>query len=207
MTRDFDKPVKILLASGSPRRRALLRDMGWSFGVCSPDVDESHLPGEGPGALCERLSRLKAEAGAASAGEENTMVIAADTIVVIYGKILGKPADRDDACAMLRLLQGRTHEVMTGVALRYNGRTHSGVERTAVRFRPLSEDEISAYVQTGECDDKAGAYAIQGRGSLLIESIDGDYFNVVGLPLCRLSHMMEEMGLPLAGQLRWEEKF
>ena len=185
----------------------MLSDLGWSFDVCSPDVDEAHLPGEGPGALCERLSRLKAEAGAALAGEKNTMVKAADTIVVSDGKILGKPADRDDARAMLRLLRGRTHEVMTGVALQHNGRTLSGVERTAVRFRPLGEDEISAYIQTGECGDKAGAYAIQGKGSLLIESIDGDYFNVVGLPLCRLSRMIEELGLPLAGQFRWEEKF
>ncbi|MBQ9564794.1 MAG: septum formation inhibitor Maf [Synergistaceae bacterium] len=195
--------MRILLASGSPRRRALLKDLGWEFEVCSPDVDESHLPNERPEALCERLSRLKAKA--VTGVDDATLVIAADTIVVVDGKVLGKPADREDARRMLGLLQGRAHEVMTGVALRRGGQLLSGLERTAVHFRPLSEDEIAAYAATGEGDDKAGAYAIQGRGALLIASIEGDYFNVVGLPLCRLGRMLEELGLTLKSLLQWEE--
>ena len=200
---------RLRLASGSPRRRALLRELGWDFETVSPDVDETPLPGERPEALCERLARLKAGAGARhppapEAGEE-LLVLAADTIVVIDGRVLGKPSDREDACAMLRLLQGRPHEVMTGIALCRQGKALSapagsllsGVERTTVHFRPLTEHEIQAYAATGEGDDKAGAYAIQGKGALLISAIEGDYFNVVGLPLCHLGRMLEGAGLSL----------
>ncbi|MCR4817625.1 MAG: Maf family protein [Fretibacterium sp.] len=182
----------ILLASGSPRRRALLQDLGWAFETVSPNVDEVSLPGEKPEALCERLARLKAEAGAKTVGPE-VLVLAADTIVVVDGRVLGKPSGWEEACAMLRLLQGRAHEVMTGVALSRGGKLLSGVERTAVHFRPLTEAEVQAYVSTGEGDDKAGAYAIQGKGALLVSAIEGDYFNVVGLPLCRLGKMLEEL--------------
>ncbi len=186
------KAFHIRLASGSPRRRALLHDLGWDFETVSPDVDEAPLPGEKPEALCERLARLKAEAGAKTAGP-NALVLAADTIVVIDGRVLGKPSGREEACAMLRLLQGRAHEVMTGIALSRGGELLSGVERTVVHFRPLTEAEVQAYAATGEGDDKAGAYAIQGKGALLISAIEGDYFNVVGLPLCRLGRMLEEL--------------
>ena len=172
--------------------------MGWEFEACSPEVDERSLPGEAPDALCERLARLKAEAGALDAGED-VLVLAADTIVVIDGRVLGKPADRAEARAMLSLLQGREHQVMTGLALRWRGRTLSGVERTMVRFRPLTEAEVAAYAAAGEGDDKAGAYAIQGKGALLVSAIEGDYFNVVGLPLCRLGRMLHAFGVEMWG--------
>lgn len=180
--------MKIILASGSPRRRELLSSLGLSFEVHRPDVDESHSGSEQPEELCRRLARLKAQAGA----EEfpDALVIAADTIVVIDGVILGKPHDRADAVRMLKMLQGRVHEVLTGLSVCVDGRVMSHVERTRVKFRALGEEEISAYVSTGECDDKAGAYAVQGKGSLLVEGIEGDYFNVVGLPVCRLGMMI-----------------
>ena len=188
------RPLSILLASGSPRRRALLTELGWSFDCVVPDVDESPLPGEAPEALCERLARTKAE----SLGDrEGALVLAADTIVAVDGRILGKPADPAEGREMLSLLQGRGHEVLTGIALRWAGRTVSAVERTAVRFRPLTAGEIAAYLATGEGTDKAGSYAIQGKGSLLVSAIEGDYFNVVGLPLCRLGMLMESVGLSL----------
>ena len=172
-------PISILLASGSPRRRALLADLGWRFEWTAPRVDESPLPGEAP------------EVG------EGVLVLAADTIVVVDGRVLGKPADLGESRGMLAHLQGREHEVLTGVALRWSGRTVSAVERTAVRFRPLTPGEVAAYAATGEGMDKAGSYAIQGRGALLVSGIDGDYFNVVGLPLCRLGMLLESVGLSL----------
>ena len=185
--------MRIILASGSPRRRALLHDLGLTFEVYKPDVDESHSPDENPEALCARLSRLKAEAGAQKFPD--ALVIAADTIVVIDGKILGKPVNRDDAVKMLAALQGRTHEVLTGLSVCMNGRVLTHAEHTRVKFRTLSDAEIRAYVSTGECDDKAGAYAVQGKGSLLVEGLQGDYFNVVGLPVCRLGMMLHEFGI------------
>lgn len=191
-------PLRVRLASSSPRRRALLTDLGWDLEVLSPDVDESRRPGEGPAELCERLARLKATACAA---DGDLPVVAADTVVAIDGLVLGKPADRRGACAMLRRLQGRTHEVMTGLAVFWRGRLLSCVERTSVTFRPLSEEAVCAYAASGEGDDKAGAYAIQGLGGLLVSGIRGDYFNVVGLPLCRLGQMMESLGLGLSGML------
>ena len=187
-------PLSILLASGSPRRRALLAALGWRFEWTAPRVDESPLPGEAPEALCERLARLKAEAPEV---REGVLVLAADTIVVVDGRVLGKPTDLGESREMLALLQGRRHEVLTGVALRWRGRTASAVERTAVRFRPLTPGEVAAYAATGEGMDKAGSYAIQGRGALLVSGIDGDYFNVVGLPLCRLGMLLESVGLSL----------
>ena len=187
-------PLSILLASGSPRRRALLADLGWRFEWTASRVDESPLPGEAPEALCERLARLKAEAPEVG---EGVLVLAADTIVVVDGRVLGKPADLVESRNMLARLQGRRHEVLTGVALRWSGRTASAVERTEVCFRPLTPGEVAAYAATGEGMDKAGSYAIQGRGALLVSGIDGDYFNVVGLPLCRLGMLLESVGLSL----------
>mgnify|MGYP000871216038 FL=1 len=187
-------PLSILLASGSPRRRALLADLDWRFEWTAPRVDESPLPGEAPEALCERLACLKAEAPEVG---EGVLVLAADTIVVVDGRVLGKPADLLESRNMLARLQGRRHEVLTGVALRWNGRTASAVERTEVCFRPLTPGEVAAYAATGEGMDKAGSYAIQGRGALLVSGIDGDYFNVVGLPLCRLGMLLESVGLSL----------
>lgn len=189
-----DREISLLLASGSPRRRALLAELGWNFTCLSPDVDESARSGESPQDLCERLARMKAEFFDPQAG---MLVLAADTIVVAEGRVLGKPADPEEGRRMLACLQGREHEVLTGLALRWDGRTVSAVERTAVRFRPLTSEEIAAYVATGEGADKAGSYAIQGKGALLVSSIDGDYFNVVGLPLCRLGLLLESVGLGL----------
>ena len=185
--------MRIILASGSPRRRALLHDLGLEFEVYKPDVDESHSTDENPEALCARLSRLKAEAGARKFPD--ALVIAADTIVVIDGHVLGKPMNREDAVKMLAALQGREHEVLTGLSVCMNGRILTHTEHTRVKFRPLSDAEIRAYVSTGECDDKAGAYAVQGKGSLLVEGLQGDYFNVVGLPVCRLGMMLHELGI------------
>ena len=184
---------RIILASGSPRRRELLSSLGLTFEVYKPDVDESHSEHEEPEELCGRLSRLKAHAGAERFPD--AVVIAADTIVAIDGQILGKPRDRDDAVRMLNILQGREHEVLTGLSVCVNGREMTHVEHTRVKFRALSDDEIAAYVMTGECDDKAGAYAVQGKGSLLVEGITGDYFNVVGLPVCRLGLILHELGV------------
>ncbi|MBQ3395354.1 MAG: septum formation inhibitor Maf [Synergistaceae bacterium] len=182
--------MKIVLASGSPRRRELLKSLGLEFEVYKPDVDESIIDGESPSELCERLSRLKAQAGAEKFPD--ALVIAADTIVVIDDLILGKPKDRDDAFNMLKRLQGKWHEVITGITICMKGNILSHDEHTRVKFRELSDSEIHAYVSTGECDDKAGAYAVQGYGSLLVERIEGDYVNVVGLPLCRLGKMLRE---------------
>ena len=189
--------MRIILASGSPRRRALLAELGLTFEVWKPDADESHSPDEAPEALCVRLSRLKAEAG--SRKFPDALVIAADTIVVVDGQVLGKPSDRQDAVRMLTMLQGRTHEVLTGVSVCLAGKVLSHAERTLVKFRPLTHDEIVAYAATGECDDKAGAYAVQGKGSLLVEGLRGDYFNVVGLPVCALGKMLSELGVNLLG--------
>ena len=185
----------IILASGSPRRKSLLESIGLNFTVYSPDVDESHKPDEEPSELCRRLSRLKAEAGASVYAD--AVIIAADTIVVIDGEILGKPSGREDAAKMLRKLSGREHEVITGVSVAYGGRVATEDVHTLVKFRELSESEIAAYLETGEPFDKAGAYAVQGKGALLIEGINGDYYNVVGLPLCTLGKMLGTLGVKL----------
>lgn len=170
-----------------------MSSLGLSFEIYKPDVDESHSESEEPEELCARLSRLKASAGAKEFPE--ALIIAADTIVVIDGQVLGKPHDRADAVRMLTMLQGREHEVLTGLSVCMNGRVMSHVEHTRVKFRSLCDEEIRAYASTGECDDKAGAYAVQGIGSLLVEGITGDYFNVVGLPVCRLGLMLQDLGV------------
>lgn len=152
------------------------------------------MPNEKPEELCERLARLKAKAvnnNIKIKNIKNSLVIAADTIVVIDNKILGKPKNFNDAIEMLELLQGREHEVLTGIALCFGNKIISGFEKTRVIFRPLNHEQIKAYAQSGEGLDKAGAYAIQGKGALLISGIHGDYFNVVGLPLCKLGLMLE----------------
>lgn len=181
---------KIILASGSPRRKFLLSELGLDFEVYKPEVDEKKLDGEAPEDLCRRLSQLKAKAGASKFPDK--IIIAADTIVVIDDEILGKPKDHDDAFRMLKTLQNRTHEVLTGLSVCKGKKLISHVECTSVKFRELSENEIRAYISTGEPDDKAGAYAVQGLGSLLVESLQGDYFNVVGLPVCSLGKILRE---------------
>ncbi len=193
----------IILASGSPRRRELLAGLGWSFRVEPSHVNESRLGGETPAQLVERLACEKA--AEVSSRFSGSWVIGADTVVSIDGAVLGKPGGKAEAEAMLRLLSGRTHSVFTGVALfAPDGLHSSAAEETKVTFRALNDGEIEAYADCGESFDKAGAYAIQGRGTLLVSRIDGCYFNVVGLPLFLLSGMFEEMGVPLSVQWRNE---
>ncbi|HJC40630.1 MAG TPA: septum formation inhibitor Maf [Candidatus Intestinimonas pullistercoris] len=184
----------LILASGSPRRRQLLEQIGLTFVVRSSDVDESVSPGLTPAQVVESLSARKGEAVAAEAAPGD-LVLSADTVVALDGAILGKPRDRAEAEAMLTALSGRTHQVYTGVTLLQDGRRLTGHEVTAVTFRPLSPGEIAAYVSTGEPMDKAGAYGIQGLGALLVERLEGDYFNVMGLPLCRLGEMLAQFGV------------
>lgn len=184
--------TRLVLASGSPRRRELLEGLGLDFEVRPVDLDESPLPGEKPLAHVRRLARSKARARAAP-GE---LVLAADTIVVLDDRILGKPADAADARVMLGAIAGREHEVLTGVAAheQRTGRTEVAVERSTVRIAALSAAEIAWYVATGEPLDKAGSYAIQGLGALFVEKIDGNYTNVVGLPLPTTRRLVQRLG-------------
>ena len=176
----------MILASQSPRRIELMREAGFDCRVLPADIDESPLPGELPCALVERLACAKARA-VATLAEPDEPLIAADTIVYLEDEILGKPADAEDAKRMLRLLSGRTHQVATGVCLRQGAREDAFTVRTCVTFYPLGDAEIDAYVATGEPLDKAGAYGIQGVGGrLLVRGIDGDFYNVVGLPIAEV---------------------
>ena len=185
---------RVILASASPRRRELLRLVGIAHEVRPADIDESYLPGEQPAAHAERLARGKAEAIVADAGQD-VVTIGSDTIVVVDGDVLGKPRDRAHAKQMLRRLSGRSHVVMTGVAVAWQGRTFSGVEEVGVTFRDLSDDEIERYIDTGEPMDKAGAYGIQGFGATIVDRVDGDYFAVMGLALNRLARLLRDAGL------------
>lgn len=186
--------LPVVLASASPRRRDLLTLLGLAFDVAPADVDESWRNGEAPPIHAERLAREKAEARQ----RPGAVVVAADTIVVVDGEILGKPRDASEAAAMLQRLQGREHVVHTAVAVAYGGRVVSGTEATRVWFRPLDGDAIAAYVATGEPLDKAGAYGIQGFGAVLVQRIDGDYFTVMGLGLSRLVDLLGALGLRYA---------
>jgi len=195
----------LVLASASPRRRELLTQAGYSFTVQPAHIPEDARQGEDPIAYVVRLAREKAEAvfretgnseqGTVNSGSGELVVLGADTTVTVDGQILGKPEDAVDAARMLRMLAGRTHLVMTGVAVVTATRTEVAAEVTAVRFLSLSDAEIAEYIATGEPMDKAGAYAIQGRAAKWIPRIDGDYFNVVGLPLALVSTMLEAAGL------------
>lgn len=191
MTRLSD--LNVILASASPRRRDLLTLVGISHTVAPADVDESLRMDELPEAYAERLSRTKAEAIAES--KKTSVVIGADTIVVIDDAVLGKPKDVGDAGRMLGLLSGRSHTVMTAVAVSYLGKTVSSVEMVDVTFRSINDEEIRHYVATGEPMDKAGAYGIQGYGATIVRRIDGDYFAVMGLSLVRLVALMAELGV------------
>jgi len=185
----------LVLASASPRRRELLTQAGYTFRVHAAQVNEDPLPGEEPITYVTRLAREKAEAvfRELSADEhgEPLLVLGADTTVTVDREILGKPENAADAARMLRLLSGRSHRVMTGVALISAGATEVAAEVTAVRFLTLSDEEIAAYVATGEPMDKAGAYAIQGRAARWIPRIEGCYFNVMGLPLALVAELVE----------------
>jgi len=179
----------IILASASPRRRELLGQI-CDFEVRATDCDESCALTSPEELVCE-LSKRKAQA--CRAGTEDT-VIGADTVVALDGEILGKPKDAEDAKNMLRKLSGRTHSVFTGVTVLKNGGAHTFCERTDVTFYELSEELIDRYVDTKEPYDKAGAYGIQGKGCVLVKGICGDYFNVVGLPMGRLYHLLNTIG-------------
>jgi septum formation protein len=185
--------LKVILASGSPRRRQLLELIGISHEVRPSNIDESIKGRETPRKHAERLAREKASVAAKA--EPDSVTIAADTIVVIDRKILGKPANTVDAGSMLSLLNGRNHTVITAVAVARGAMLKSGVEEVHVKFRKLTEDEIDAYIATGEPMDKAGAYGIQGFGATIVERIEGDYFAVMGLPLVRLVRLMGELGV------------
>jgi septum formation protein len=167
--------------------------IGVSHEVKPANVDESYIGGEQPEAHAERLARAKAESIAAGLSE--SLVIAADTIVVIDGKVLGKPIDAADAARMLKMLSGRRHVVMTAVAVAYRGQTVSNIERVSVNFRELGDDEIARYIATGEPMDKAGAYGIQGYGATIVRRIEGDYFAVMGLSLVRLVELLTQIGV------------
>jgi len=177
--------MNYILASASPRRRELLALAGIPFEVRASHVEERIDPAWSAAEAARNLAAQKA--ADVAAGFPGACVIGADTVVEIAGRLLGKPLDAADAARMLRLLSGREHRVVTGVCLRLGQAERAFAQETLVRFYPLSEAEIEAYVRTGEPMDKAGAYGIQGRGALLVEGVTGDYFNVVGLPVARLA--------------------
>jgi septum formation protein len=184
----------IVLASASPRRTQLLSLLAIAHQVDPAHVDETARPGERPRAMAERLARLKAtEVARRHPGRE---VLAADTVVVLDGDILGKPVDEADAAAMLRRLSGREHVVITAVALARDGEVWERCDETRVRFRRLSDETIAGYVATGEPLDKAGAYGLQGYGAVLVERIEGDCFGVIGLPLRLVTELLDQAGTP-----------
>ena len=190
-TKAAGTPGALVLASASPRRRELLESLDLDFTVRPATVDETPCHGERPRDLVRRLAREKAEAGA----QDGEWVLAADTIVVADGDVLGKPAHRNEAHSMLERLQGRWHLVLTGVALKPPaGDTLHAVESTRVLFAELTPEQVDWYAATGEPDDKAGAYAVQGLGALFVSEIDGNYSNVVGLPLPTVRQLFEGAG-------------
>ncbi len=182
---------KVVLASASPRRRELLKLIFDEFTVCVSDVEETVPDGISPCDTPEYLARLKAEDIAKKYPE--SLVLGADTVVLAGGKILGKPKTQADAFAMLKLLSGRTHKVITGCAAVYEGKTYSFGVRTDVEFFDLTDSEINNYIKTGEPFDKAGGYGIQSKGAVFVKKINGDYYNVVGLPVSALKKFTEKI--------------
>lgn len=185
--------MAIILASASPRRKELLRFITEEFTVSVSDADETTDPEKTPEETVKELAKIKCEAVSLNFPEDT--VIGADTVVVIDNRILGKPADKKEAYAMLRSLSGRSHYVYTGVHIKSCDKSISFAEKTEVSFFDLSDEEINAYIATNEPFDKAGSYGIQGKGSTLIRSITGDYFNVVGLPVAKLNRELKKHGL------------
>ena len=188
--------MAVILASQSPRRKQLLEMLGLEFTIIPAKGEEVVPAGAGPQETVRALSRQKAAAVAVNACEED-IIIAADTIVWYENMVLGKPRDEQEAARMLSALSGNVHQVYTGVTVRQGDKILSAAECTDVRFRKLSGREIDAYIATGEPMDKAGAYGIQGVACLFVEGIDGDFFNVMGLPVCRLGKMLKELGVEL----------
>ena len=185
--------MKLILASGSPRRKELLEKLDIPFDVIVSECDETLPDGFPADAAAQMLAVRKAKAVAAL--HPDAVVIGADTTVLLDGEILGKPSDEADCKRMLHALSGRIHQVVTGVAIFWEGHTASFSDTTQVQFYPLSDAEIDAYAASGEPYDKAGAYGIQGRGGLLIAGIHGDYYNVVGLPVARLARQLKDFGI------------
>ena len=181
---------KLILASGSPRRSEILTSVGWEFEKHVADIDETELPGESPEDYVVRLAREKAEAVAVNFPE--MPVLGADTTVVIDGQILAKPLDLDDARRMLRMLSGNWHAVLTGIAVVQKGITRSDIQTTRVKFTAMSDAEINHLALLGDPLDKAGAYAVQAQAALFIEGIEGDYWNVVGLPISLVYRILSE---------------
>ena len=186
---------QLILASGSPRRRELLSLFGIPFTVRVADIDEAMDPTKSP---CDEVARVSCRKALAVERGPEDVVVAADTIVVCAGRVLGKPHSREEAVAMLQLLSGREHQVMTGCTVLCGDRRETFTEVTDLTFRPLSEAEIRRYVASGEPMDKAGAYGIQGGAALFCPGIRGDYYNVMGLPVCRLGTVLGQM-------MNWEE--
>ena len=184
---------RVVLASGSPRRHDLLNLVGIAHEVRPSNIDETMRARETPRRHAERLAREKATAIATR--DPNLITIGADTIVVVNRKVLGKPRDTTHAAEMLKALSGREHTVVTAVAVARGKKVRSAVEEVRVKFRRLHEDEIDAYIATGEPMDKAGAYGIQGYGATIVECVDGDYFAVMGLPLARLVALLRDLGV------------
>ena len=182
--------MQIILASASPRRRELMGLYGVPFTIRAADIDETMDPGKPPFDEVARVSRCKA---LAVSREPEDVVVAADTIVVCGNQVLGKPRDKKDAARMLRLLSGSTHQVMTGCTVLRGSRAETFTQVTELHFRPLSEREIARYIATGEPMDKAGAYGIQGGAALFCQGIRGDYYNVMGLPVCRLGQVLKTL--------------
>lgn len=185
--------MRFVLASASPRRKELLKNAGYEYEVCPADIDETMPEGVEPEVACEILARKKAQAVL----EENpdAVVLGSDTIVVLGNKILGKPENEGDARVMLKALSGRVHQVYTGLCVCSKDKTLSLVSEADVRFYELSDEIIDAYIKTGEPMDKAGAYGIQAIGSMLVKSIEGDYFTIVGLPVAKAARMLSEFGI------------
>ena len=190
--------MNLILASASPRRQELLKVFGCPFTVRAADIDETMDPDKAPFDEVARVSRQKAQAIAAG---QDDVIIAADTIVVCCGKVLGKPRDAQDARRMLSLLSGRDHQVMTGCTVVRGRRAVTFTEVTDLHFRPLLPQEIRRYILTGEPMDKAGAYGIQGGAALFCQRMEGDYYNVMGLPLCRLGQVLRDMAPEI-----WEDE-
>lgn len=187
----------LYLASGSPRRRELLTQIAVPFTTLTAPIDENLLPDEAPHAYVERLAREKAQAGLALLDDRaNAVVLGADTAVVLDGRILGKPADRDEAVATLSALSGREHQVLTAVALASPGQVRTRVVASQVRFRRLTPAEIETYWATDEPRDKAGSYAIQGLAAVFVSQLQGSYSAVVGLPLCETAELLAEFAIP-----------
>jgi len=186
---------RLILASGSPRRREILAALGLDFDVRPVDADETPLPGETAAHMVDRLARVKAQAASAP----GSVVVGADTAVVLDGEMFAKPADRDDAVRMLLRLSGREHEVLTGVAVAAGGSVDAVVSRTRVRFRDIRRDEALDYWQSGEPQDKAGGYGIQGLGGVFVSNIEGSYSGVVGLPVFETATLLAKAGVRITG--------